>query len=258
MWAIFILLWYSGARKSDAMPTNNTPFSKRRMHRASVTFHSPGADLPQSWRPPTVDELTPHAGMHARVRMAASKTDQTGTIHAAIDSLLIDSDSPSPANGAQAMREYLLACPPIQGVPLRDQPLFSVPNENPIEGALIDEVFHGLMLATVGDDAGLFSVHSMRIGAATTLRDAGYDDTEICRALRWASVPCMQNYARVSRDEREGIAQALRSARTSPAASRPAAPANALVVASPAAPAQARMQTRAANARRRQGSALHM
>jgi hypothetical protein len=29
MWAIFILLWYSGARKSDAMPTKNTPFSKR-------------------------------------------------------------------------------------------------------------------------------------------------------------------------------------------------------------------------------------
>jgi hypothetical protein len=162
--------------------------------------------------------------MHARVRMAASKTDQTGTIHAAIDSLLIDSDSPSPANGAQAMREYLLACPPIQCVPLRDQPLFSVPNEKPIEGALIDEVFHGLMLATTGEDAGLFSVHSMRIGAATTLLDA----------------------------------QALRSARTSPAASRPAAPANALVVASPAAPAQARMQTRAANARPRQGSAPHV
>jgi hypothetical protein len=50
---------------------------------------------------------------------------------------------------------------------------------------------------------------------------------------------------------------ALRSARTSPAASRPAALANALVVASPAAPAQARMQTRAA-ARQLQGSAPHM
>jgi hypothetical protein len=50
---------------------------------------------------------------------------------------------------------------------------------------------------------------------------------------------------------------ALRSARTSPAASRPAEPANALVVASPAAPAQARMQTRAA-ARRLRGSAPHM
>jgi hypothetical protein len=49
----------------------------------------------------------------------------------------------------------------------------------------------------------------MRSGAATALRNAGYSDSEICRAFRWASMPCMQGYARTDTAARLGITRAL-------------------------------------------------
>jgi hypothetical protein len=116
----------------------------------------------------------------------------------------------SPANGAEAMREYLLACPPLETRPLRDQPLFAVQGEPEITGELVDKIFKAILGEAFGPAAARFSLHSMRIGAATALRDAGYEGSEICRALRWAPMPCMQGYARIATDERVGSAHALR------------------------------------------------
>jgi hypothetical protein len=49
--------------------------------RASITFHPPGAVLPRDWEPPSPDQLAPTPGFLARIRMAASKADQTGVIN---------------------------------------------------------------------------------------------------------------------------------------------------------------------------------
>lgn len=57
-------------------------------------------------------------------------------INADSDLILTDGPISGPANGADAMHEYLLAYPPLPTDvrPLRQQPLFAVPGEPEITG----------------------------------------------------------------------------------------------------------------------------
>jgi hypothetical protein len=66
-----------------------------------------------------------------------------------------------------------------------------------------------MLSASLGSDAPRYLLHSMRSGAATALRNAGYSDSEICRAFRWASMPCMQGYARTDTTERVEVTRTL-------------------------------------------------
>jgi hypothetical protein len=66
-----------------------------------------------------------------------------------------------------------------------------------------------MLAASLGSDAPRYSLHSMRSGAATALRNAGYSDSESCRAFRWASMPCMQGYARTDTPERLDVTRTL-------------------------------------------------
>jgi hypothetical protein len=139
-----------------------------------------------------------------RVQIAGSKSDQTGVLYADSDVVLADDGDDSPANGARALRLFVAACPPNA-----EQPLFSVPGCKPITGELLDGILTAMLTASLGSDAPRYSLHSMRSGAATALRNAGYSDSEICRAFRWASMPCMQGYARTDTAERLEVTRTL-------------------------------------------------
>jgi hypothetical protein len=188
-----MLLWYAGARKSDVLPTKTTPFDRRRMSRAAISFHAHGATARAGRRPLAI---LPADGATVRVQIAGSKTDQTRVLYADSDVVLADDGDDSPANGARALRLFVAACPPDGAVELCDQPLFSAPGCEPITGELLEGILTAMLTASLGSDAPRYSLHSMRSGAATALRNAGYSDSEICRAFRWASMPCMQGYAR--------------------------------------------------------------
>jgi hypothetical protein len=131
------------------------------------------------------------------------------TFVAAVIRATADDGESGPANGARALRLFVAACPPDAAVALRDQPLFSVPGCEPITGELLDGILTAMLAASLGSDAPRYSLHSMRSGAATALRNAGYSDSEICRAFRWASMPCMQGYARTDTAERLDITRTL-------------------------------------------------
>jgi hypothetical protein len=206
IWAAIILLWYAGARKSDVLTTKGTPFDRRRISRASISFHARGATGRAGRRPPPI---SPADGATVRVQIAGSKTDQTGVLYADSDVVLADDGDSGPANGARALRLFVAACPPDAAVALCDQPLFSVPGCEPITGELLDGILTAMLAASLGSDAPRYSLHSMRSGAATALRNAGYSDSEICRAFRWASMPCMQGYARTDTAARIDITRAL-------------------------------------------------
>jgi hypothetical protein len=206
IWAAVILLWYAGARKSDVLTTKGTPFDRRRISRASISFHARGATGRAGRRPLAI---SPADGATVRVQIAGSKTDQTGVLYADSDVVLADDGDGGPANGARALRLFVAACPPDAAVALCDQPLFSVPGCEPITGELLDGILTAMLAASLGSDAPRYSLHSMRSGAATALRNAGYSDSEICRAFRWASMPCMQGYARTDTAERLEVTRTL-------------------------------------------------
>jgi hypothetical protein len=210
IWAVLMTLWYMGARKSDVLPTAKTPFDRSRMSRESLTFHKQNAILPRNRDTPTAEQLAPIKGGLVRIRLGASKADQTGAINAMNDTVLSDDGEKSPANGAAALHAYVSACP-LGGRAPNSVPLFFVPNDVPITGELVDKILKAMLSIALGADAPQYSLHSMRIGAATALRAAGYTDEQICRAFRWASIPCMLGYATVGVAERVGVSRSLRN-----------------------------------------------
>lgn len=218
IWACLMLLWYMGARKSDVLPTAGKPFSRGCTHRGFLSWHAPGTLDSRGPGPPTAAELAPTRGFLVRVRLGITKGDQLATQNAENVTVLEDDGDTSPANGAAALTAYALACPADTSKPLVDQPIFTVPGDVAITGELLDKILQAMLSHTLGAGSPRYSIHSMRIGAATALRAAGYSDAEICRAFRWASVPSMLLYAREGEVVRTDVTRVL-AHRASPRAS---------------------------------------
>jgi hypothetical protein len=207
VWAVLLLMWYMGARKSDVLPTLKTPFDKRRLNRAALTFSAP-VRAPSAARAPGALVAQASAG-GVRVRIAGTKTDQTGARYAASEVVFADRGLDDPADGAAALRAYAAACPVPEGVEPGSRPLFEVAGEEPITGELLDKILKEVLAISLGAGSPRYSMHSMRSGAATALRAAGFADSEICRAFRWASLPAMLGYARASDGDRVAVTDAL-------------------------------------------------
>jgi hypothetical protein len=207
VWAVLLLMWYMGARKSDVLPTLKTPFDKRRLNRAALTFGAP-VRAPSAENAPGAPVALARAG-GVRVRIAGTKTDQTGARYAASEVVFADKGLDDPADGAAALRAYAAACPVPEGVEPGSRPLFEVAGEEPITGELLDKILKEMLAISLGAGSPRYSMHSMRSGAATALRAAGFADSEICRAFRWASLPSMLGYARASDGDRLAVTTAL-------------------------------------------------
>jgi hypothetical protein len=109
VWAVLLLMWYMGARKSDVLPTLKTPFDKRRLNRAALTFSAPGrAPSAARGRAPGALVTQARAGS-VRVRIAGTKTDQTGARYATSEVVFEDRGLDHPADGAAALRAYAAA-----------------------------------------------------------------------------------------------------------------------------------------------------
>ena len=210
IWAVLLTLFYFGGRKSDILPTAVTPFDKRRMSRQHMTFVARGTlDRPSRARTaPTANLLQPFAGATVLLRMGASKADQAGTVNADFVSRIEDDNDTCASNGAIALRRYAELCPYVGDAGA--QPLFVVPNEVAITGELLDKLLKLMLARTLGSDSVMYSMHSMRIGAATALLAADYSHAEICRALRWVSLPSELLYARPSAESQTAITTTLR------------------------------------------------
>jgi hypothetical protein len=78
IWAAVMLLWYAGARKSDVLPTKATPFDRRRMSRAAISFHG---RVPGAGRLPFCQRTAPRCAFKSlaqrRIRPASSTLTAT-------------------------------------------------------------------------------------------------------------------------------------------------------------------------------------
>jgi hypothetical protein len=177
VWACFLVMWYAGFRKSDAVPCPNTPFGPGRLSRASVGY-APSARG-------TVTLITPPFG----------KSDQLGTVWAAHPTALPPRD-PSDALDAATAVARLLALP-AGDAPADRTPLFTFAPGKHLDSRAIEDALQDLLQAACPDiRAQDFSCHSFRIGAATTLNANGASLETIQHTLRWRSASSAMVYAR--------------------------------------------------------------
>jgi hypothetical protein len=83
----------------------------------------------------------------------------------------------------------------------RGLPLFRFDNGTPLTGSKLNRIMKSLFSPHVDPEIGFFGTHSFRIGIASMLRQAGFEDQEIMDTGRWSS-RVFERYLKLSRTRR--------------------------------------------------------
>jgi hypothetical protein len=75
VWAIFMLMWYAGCRKSDILVCSATPFDRMRLNANSILFFQTGTTIQRPTQEPTNTDLSFNEGDAAYVWFNATKAD---------------------------------------------------------------------------------------------------------------------------------------------------------------------------------------
>jgi hypothetical protein len=192
-WAAIITMFYAGFRKSDAVPTKNTPFHAGCLSRASLTWVTMGNTR------------------HAAIQPPCTKGDQTSLLWANDTITLplrIEADPFDPAG------PLLAACSAFAHKPSAASytQLFAYSHTDHITGEDMDCIIRDLLnIIMPAQDAQDYSAHSLRIGAASTLLAAGMHNDIIKRTFRWRSDIAQLTYSQVNVQSRCSIADTMRS-----------------------------------------------
>jgi integrase len=83
-------------------------------------------------------------------------------------------------------------------------PLFRFDNGTPLTGTKLNRIMKSLFSPHVNPDIGFFGTHSFRIGIASMLGQAGFEDQEIMDTSRWSS-RVFERYLRLARTRRAAM-----------------------------------------------------
>ena len=197
VWACFVLMFFAGLRKSDAVPSLGTAFARGRLSRGSISFRRLADG---TW----VLLLVPPRG----------KADQLGQTWANDPIVLPLDDASDPLDAGYVLQAFVAAAPQPPGDPF-DMPLFTYAPDAFLTGRDVDEAFSGLLAAACPECAPAdYSPHSFRIGAATSLQAAGADLDTIRRTFRWAGEATPLLYARTDLAAQCELVRGMRSSAT--------------------------------------------
>lgn len=142
---------------------------------------------------------------HVDIYIARSKTDQEGRgRHIFVEYPAADS---SPLHPITALRHHLKINNITEGYLFRAFSASGRPLRRPLAGRGVNTAVKWLCYDTLGLQ-GLYSGHSIRIGAATALAEAGAEDHVIRRTCGWTG-PYAQTYLRFSRSGQGDLSVAM-------------------------------------------------
>ena len=88
----------------------------------------------------------------------------------------------------------------------RDQPLFRFSSGEPLTGKRLNEIIRERLQGQEGVDGKLFSSHSFRAGAASSMAAMGFGDEDIQSVGRWSSRAFLE-YIKLPRTRRAEVAR---------------------------------------------------
>jgi hypothetical protein len=83
-------------------------------------------------------------------------------------------------------------------------PLFRFDNGTPLTGSKLNRIMKSLFSPHIDPDIGFFGTHSFRIGIASMLGQAGFEDQEIMDTGRWSS-RVFERYLKLTRTRRSAM-----------------------------------------------------
>jgi hypothetical protein len=89
-------------------------------------------------------------------------------------------------------------------------PLFFTADGGPLTLRTFDKMFGAVLHNHFGTDAGVYSKHSLRIGAATAMHALQYEGEAIRRTFSWTTVESQQLYSRQDAEHEADRVRAVR------------------------------------------------
>lgn len=182
----------AGFRKAEMCMAENDVFDHTTIGRSNLSWIIKGTPVasPNAQQLRDLDD-----GDFCAIMPAACKNDPFG-LHFSWKPIWLPVHS-APTNAARALAAMLLAVP-VPNVNAPKTPLFSVsPQGDPVRHRVADSTLrHLLMAALPGEDITKWSMHSLRIGAASALLAAGASTDQIMAMCRWRSAGSVGIYAR--------------------------------------------------------------
>jgi len=183
----------SGMRKAEMTFASGTQFDATQISRASVTWIIAGIPVAS----PTPAQLRGlAAGDYCGIVPGVAKNDPYA-LHFGWKPIWLPVHD-APTNAARAIAEMFLAVP-VPSEAAATTPLFSLtPDGVPLRHRAADSTLAFLLKAAMpGEDPSKWSMHSLRIGAATALLAAGASTDLIMAMCRWRSPGSVLLYGRM-------------------------------------------------------------
>ena len=182
----------AGFRKAEMCMAENALVDYTTIARSNLSWIIKGTPVAS----PTSQQLRDLAhGDFCAIMPAACKNDPFG-MHFSWKPIWLPVHS-APTNAARAVADMLLAVP-VPDACAPTTPLFSVsPQGEPVRHRVADSTLRYLLTAALpGEDVSRWSMHSLRIGAASALLAAGASTDQIMAMCRWRSAGSVGIYAR--------------------------------------------------------------
>ena len=182
----------AGFRKAEMCMAEGASFDYTTISRANLTWKIQGVPMAS---PTTAQLLTLADGDFCAIMPAACKNDPFG-LHFSWKPIWLPVNG-APTNAARAIADMLIAVPVATAV-AATTPLFSVTSTGePVRHRAADSSLRNLLNAALpGQRTTQWSMHSLRIGAASALLAAGATPDQIMAMCRWRSAGSVGNYAR--------------------------------------------------------------
>jgi hypothetical protein len=182
----------AGFRKAEMCMAEGASFDYTTISRANLTWKIQGVPMAS---PTTAQLLTLADGDFCAIMPAACKNDPFG-LHFSWKPIWLPVNG-APTNAARAIADMLIAVPVATAV-AATTPLFSVTSTGePVRHRAADSSLRNLLNAALpGQRTTQWSMHSLRIGAASALLAAGATPDQIMAMCRWRSAGSVGIYAR--------------------------------------------------------------
>jgi hypothetical protein len=183
----------SGMRKAEMTLAAGVAFDATFVSRKSLTWIIKGVPVAS----PTREQLSSlAAGDYCGITPGTAKNDPYA-LHFGWKPIWLPVHH-APTNAARAIADMLLAVP-ITNAAAASTPLFAVDSSGtPLRHGVADSTLSYLLKAALpGEDTSKWSMHSLRIGAASALLAAGASSDQIMAMCRWRSLGSVLIYGRM-------------------------------------------------------------
>jgi hypothetical protein len=182
----------AGFRKAEMCMAADADFDYTTISRANITWIIKGVPVAS---PTEAQLLALTDGDYCGIMPAACKNDPFG-LHFAWKPIWLPVHG-APTNAARALAAMLISVP-VSGAAAATTPLFSLSSQgDPVRHRVADSTLRFFLNAALpGEDTTRWSMHSLRIGAASALLAAGASTDQIMAMCRWRSAGSVGIYAR--------------------------------------------------------------